>query len=133
MALSPLRSLALTTTLALSFTAIVPPRAAAEEHLVPLAELHREVDSAAAARQRNLEDLNRVLSLPQAEEAFQRASVSRQQVTAAVAVLNDQELARLADRARVAEKDVQGGIIVGLLALIGLVVVIIIVVAVVAN
>jgi hypothetical protein len=46
--------------------------------------------------------------------------------------LSDDELARLADRARASEKDVQGGLIVGILALIGLIVVIIIVVAIVA-
>ena len=51
----------------------------------------------------------------------------------AVATLNDEELARLADRARASEKDVEAGIIVGILALIGLIVVIIIVVSVVAE
>jgi hypothetical protein len=50
----------------------------------------------------------------------------------AVATLNDSELARLSDRARASEKDVQGGLIVGILALIGLIVVIIIGVAVFA-
>jgi len=50
-------------------------------------------------------------------------------VKRAISQLSDQELARLADQARASEKDVQGGLIVGLLALIGLIVVIIIVVA----
>ena len=40
---------------------------------------------------------------------------------------------RLADRARASEKDVEGGLIVGILALIGLVVVIIIVASLVAQ
>ena len=133
MAPSPLRSLALTTTLAVSFASLAPPCANAQEHVVPLAELRRDTGSAASARQRNLDDFNRVMSLPAAQEALRRASLNGQQVSAAVATLNDAELSRLADRARAAEKEVQGGIIVGLLALIGLVVVIIIVVAVVAN
>jgi len=47
--------------------------------------------------------------------------------------LNDEELSRLADRARAVEQDVQGGLIVGLLALIGLIVVILVVVIVVTN
>jgi hypothetical protein len=52
---------------------------------------------------------------------------------AAVATLSDAELARLSDRARSSEKDVEGGLIVGILALIGLIVVIIIVVSLVAK
>ena len=50
----------------------------------------------------------------------------------AIAQLSDDELARLATKARSAEQDVQGGLIVGLLALIGLIVVIIIVVSLVS-
>jgi hypothetical protein len=45
--------------------------------------------------------------------------------------LDDAELSRLAARARAVEQDVEGGIIVGLLALIGLVVVVIVVLTVI--
>ena len=51
----------------------------------------------------------------------------------AVATLSDDELARLSDRTRASEKDVEGGLIVGILALIGLIVVIIVVVSIVAE
>ena len=110
--------------------AFFSPRAVyAEDHVVPLTELHHQAQSTAHEREQNLADIGRVLALPEAQGMLQKASVTPEQVRTAVATLSDQEIARLADRARVAEQDVHGGLIVGLLALIGLVVVIIIVVA----
>lgn len=118
--------------LLLAGTMALPAVAAAEDHVVPLTELHQSVRSAAQERARNIADIERVLSYPAARDALQRSKVNPEQVKTAVATLDDQELARLADRARASEKDVQGGLIVGILALIGLIVVIIIVVSVVA-
>src|SRR5712691_9702491 len=77
--------------------------------------------------------LERVLSLPAAQDALKKASLNQDQIRKAVSTLNDEELSRLADRARAVEQDVQGGLIVGLLALIGLIVVILVVVIVVTN
>ena len=105
----------------------------AQDHIVPLAELHGELASAAAARAANLSDIERALSLPAARDALEKAHVDQDQVRVAVSKLSDEELSRLADRARGVEQDVQGGLIVGLLAVIGLIVVIIIVVALVKN
>lgn len=118
--------------LVLAGSLALPAGAASDEHVVPLTELHQDVRSAAQQRDRNIADIERVLSYPAAREALQRSNVSPQQMTAAVATLNDEELARLADRARASEHDVQAGLIVGILALIGLIVVIIIVIAVFA-
>ncbi len=73
-----------------------------------------------------------MLAYPAAAQALEKSNVNQDQMRRAVATLSDDELARLADRARASEKDVQGGLIVGILALIGLIVVIIIVVALVA-
>jgi hypothetical protein len=109
-----------------------PQSALADEHVVPLTELHQKVQRTAAERTRNIQDIERVLSYPAARAALERSHVNTGQMKTAVSTLSDDELARLADRARASEKDVQGGLIVGILALIGLVVVIIIVVAVVA-
>jgi hypothetical protein len=105
--------------------------AVAQEHVLPLSELQGQVRTAASARTKNIADITRVLSLPAAQEALQKSNVNQEQVKLAVAFLSDQELARFADQARGAEQDVQGGLIVGLLALIGLIVVIIIVVSIV--
>ncbi len=110
-----------------------PRVACAQDHVVPLAEVQRALRSEAEARARNQADIERVLSLPAAQNALQKAGVNQDQVRKAVSTLNDEELARLADRARTAEQDVQGGLIVGLLALIGLIVVILIVVTVVKK
>jgi hypothetical protein len=103
--------------------------AVGQEHVVPLSELRDSVRSVAEARATNLADIQRVLSLPAAREALQKSNVNQDQVRKAVAVLSDEEISRLADRARATEQDVQGGLIVGLLALIGLIVVVIIVVS----
>jgi CHASE3 domain sensor protein len=88
------------------------------------------VQASQAARALNLRDLDRVLSLPQAQEALGKAKVNLTHVRAAIASLSDQEVDKLAQKARAAEQDVKAGFITGILALIGLVVVILIVVAV---
>src|SRR6185369_12642243 len=107
--------------------------ALAEDHLVPLTELQRDAELVAKSRATDLADIERVLSLPAAQDAMRKSNVNLEQAKNAISQLSTEELARLATRARAAEKDVEGGLIVGLLALIGLVVVIIIVVAIVAS
>jgi hypothetical protein len=121
------RYLALPLLMSLAFSA--PGIVQADDHVMPLSELHRQARAAGEQRARNIEDIERVLSYPAASEALQKADVNPAQMQKAVATLDDAELARLADRARASEKDVQGGLIVGILALIGLIVVIIIVVS----
>lgn len=115
------------------FTVFSTPQAAAHEHIVPLKELQSQFSSAASERAKNVEDIQRVLSYPAAATALKKANVNPEQMRAAVATLTDEELTRLSARARASEKDVEGGLIVGLLALIGLVVVIIVVVSVVSS
>ena len=105
----------------------------AQEHVLPLKELQGQLRTNAGERAKNLEDIQRVLSYPAAVAALSKSNVNPEQMRAAVATLDDAELARLSDRARASEKDVEGGIIVGILALIGLIVVILIVIAVVAE
>jgi hypothetical protein len=114
-------------------TVFSTPQAAAHEHIVPLKELQSKLTSAANERAKNVEDIQRVLSYPAAAAALQKANVSQEQMRTAVATLTDDELSRLSARARASEKDVEGGLIVGLLALIGLVVVIIVVLSVVSE
>lgn len=127
------QSLSILVALAVGMAAVLPRAALAQDHVVPLPELKEKVRSAAGERARNIADIQRVLSYPAAAEALQKSNINQEQVRAAVATLSDEELARLADRARASEKDVQGGLIVGILALIGLIVVIIIVVSLVAE
>ena len=134
MKLYPKQSLAIITALTVfSYTTIPQPAAAAEHHVVSLSELQKDVSSSREVRAKNLSDIQRVLSLPAAQDALAKARLSTATATAAIATLTDKELSRLAERARVAEKEVEGGLIVGLLALIGLVVVIIVVVSLVKD
>jgi hypothetical protein len=125
------RDWALVTVFTVLFMFLNPGVILAQEHVLPLPDLQRDLRSAAQTRAQNLSDIDRVLSLPAAQQALQKANINQDQVRKAVSTLNDEELSRFADRARAAEQDVQGGFIVGLLALIGLIVVILVVVAVI--
>ena len=100
----------------------------AQDHVVPATDLQQQVRSSAAAKSRDIADIQRVLSLPAAQQVLSKAQVQPEEVRTAVAMLSQDELTRLAQQARLVEQDVQGGLIVALLALIGLVVVVIIVV-----
>jgi hypothetical protein len=126
------RTLSITLPVLLSAVALTPSPAWADEHVVPLTELRDQARSASEDRAKNIADVERILSYPAAAQALQKSNVNQEQMRRAVATLSNDELARLADRARASEKDVQGGLIVGILALIGLIVVIIVVVTVVA-
>ncbi len=116
-----------------SYTTSFQPLRAAETHVVPLDQVRQDLNSSRATRAQNLADIERVLSLPAAQDALAKAHLTTARATTAIAELNDAELSRLADRARDAEQDVQGGLIVGILALIGLVVVILVVLSVVHD
>jgi hypothetical protein len=130
--LSRKRILSVSLPVLLSAATIMPLPMWADDHVLPLTELRDKARSASEDRTRNIEDIERVLSYPAAAQALQKSNVNGDQMRRAVATLSDQELARLANQARTSEKDVQGGLIVGILALIGLIVVIIIVVSLVA-
>jgi hypothetical protein len=127
------RSLGVVTASTVLFMSGFSQCALAEDHLVPLTELQRDAEAVAKNRTTDLADIERVLSLPAAQDAMRKSNVNLDQAKNAISQLSSEEIARLATRARAAEKDVEGGLIVGLLALIGLVVVIIIVVAIVAE
>ncbi len=116
----------------LAVALMTPPAAKGDEHVVPLNELNDQVRSVSAERAKNIADIERVLAYPAAAAALQKSNVNQEQIQRTVATLDDAELARLAKQARSSEAEVKGGLIVGILALIGLIVVIIVVVAVFA-
>ena len=126
--------LGLITTLTLYSYAAAPQAAlAAETHVVNLAELQQDLYLSQQARATDLADMERVLALPAVQEGLSKAHLDTSRVMTAMAELDDKELARLADRARAVEEDVEGGFIVGVLALIGLIVVVLIVLTVIKN
>jgi hypothetical protein len=81
----------------------------ADDHVVPLSDLHRDVNSLASERAKNLADVGRVLAAPAVQEQLSKANVRSDRVQAAISQLDDSELARLADRARAAEQDIRAG------------------------
>jgi CHASE3 domain sensor protein len=78
-------------------------------HVVPLAELQTSVVAAGQQRQENLSRLERFFSGAAAEKALQSAHLNGSQVRSVVAILDDQELARLAARADKANSDFAAG------------------------
>jgi hypothetical protein len=126
-------ALSLTAMCAVAIVTLFPDQLQGQDHIVALGEVHDQVRADAQKRAHNIADIERVLSYPAAVKALEKSNVNTAQMKQAVATLSDAELARMADRARASEKDVQGGLIVGILALIGLIVVIIIVVTLVAE
>lgn len=111
----------------------MPGNLAAQERILPSTELHRELQKTSQARQRNWDIIQRVLSTPAGQDLMKEARLDPGQVKKAVSQLSDAELAKLAQQARSAEDDLAGGLIVGLLALIGLIVVIIVVLSLVND
>jgi hypothetical protein len=81
----------------------------ADDHLVPLSDLHRDVNSIASERAKNLADVDRVLEAPAVQEQLSKANVRSDRVHAAISQLDDSELARLANRARAADQDIRAG------------------------
>jgi hypothetical protein len=92
----------------LSF-AEAPVEAQSGDHVVPLSDLRRDVNTAASQRAKNLADIDQVLSTPAAREQLRKANVGSERIKAAVSRLDDAELARLADQARAADQDVRAG------------------------
>lgn len=116
----------------LSLAILYTSSAPAQEHIAPLPTVRQDLRKAASQRATDLADIERVLALPQAKQELAKARVNPDSAMKAISLLNDEELSRLALRARTAEQDVEGGFLIGLLALIGAITVIVIVVAVFA-
>jgi hypothetical protein len=111
----------------------MPASGAAQERIISFADLHRQLEKTSQERQENLNVVAKVLSTEEAQKLLNKAGLTPAKALKAVAQLDDSELSRVASQARTAEKDLAGGLIVGILALIGLIVVIIVVARVVSN
>ncbi len=123
---------------ALSIAVIgAPTRLQAQEtqgHVVSPAELSRDAAMPAETRQANEAAVRHLLTSQPGQEALKSAHVEYQKIDKAIGQLNDQEMAKLADRSRQAESDFAAGLIspkhLAELILIIVVVVVIIVVVV---
>lgn len=115
------------------FAAAMAAAPAVAQHLVTPSQLQQSAVNSSQARQRNIEQVQKFLSLPQAQEAFQRAHVNPQQVKKAVSGLSDQELAQLSQRANKAQRDFAAGAITNeelILILLGVILLVVIIIAV---
>jgi len=105
----------------------------AQAQLVTPAELQAAVLAASQDQQKNRDAVTRFLSTPQAQKALSAAKLDPGNVRAAIASLNDEELARLAARADKAQADFAAGRLTDrdlLIVLVGLAALILIIVAV---
>jgi hypothetical protein len=104
---------ALATVLSIA-TVGVPTRLQAQEaqtHVVSPDELSRDAAKPVATRQGNEEAVRHLLSSDAGQEALKSAHVDYQKIDKAIGQLNDEELAKLADRSRQAESDFAAGFI----------------------
>jgi hypothetical protein len=103
-----------------------------QDHIVSSQALDRQVQSNSAERKANIDTLNQMLTLPEAQKAMRDAKVSPEQVKRAIPTLSDQELSELSARSRNAQQQFKAGFLgVGLFTLIILLIILVIVVAVV--
>jgi len=81
----------------------------AQTHVVSPADLHQEVVTAAEARQQQVDQVTNFLSSDKAKQALSTAGIDSKKVTAAIATLNDEELARISARSSKAQADFAAG------------------------
>lgn len=126
-------------TLALALSVGATPSALAQsrsdsQHVVSLDELKQQAAAPAESRANNEAAVRHLLSSDVGQQALKSSKIDYQRVDKAIAQLDDQELARLADRSRQAESDFAAGLISAkTLAYIILAVVVIVVIAVLVS
>lgn len=82
---------------------------AASEHIVSRADLQQAVRQRAAEREAQARRVVSFFQSDMARKAFEKSNIDPQEVTAAVNVLDDAELARLADQVDRVQAEVQAG------------------------
>jgi len=87
----------------------IPMRAQDKQHVVSLSDLNKDAARPAQTRQANEEALRTLLSSGTAQKALKSSNLDYQQVDKAVGQLNDDDLARLAERSRRAQSDFAAG------------------------
>jgi len=82
---------------------------AADDHIVPSPVLHQAVRIGAEARQTNLAKIEKFFSTEPAQNAFQTARIDPAKVSRAIALLNDEEVARLAAQSDKIQNELAAG------------------------
>ena len=89
----------------------IPSRSQGQEkqHVVSLDELKKDATRPAEARQADESAVRYLLSSESGQKALKSASLDLQKVDTAVSQLDDEDLAKLAERSRQAQKDFAAG------------------------
>ena len=87
---------------------LTPAVVLAQEHVVSTIDLHNELAAAATQRQKDIAALDRLFSSDAAQKALAATHTDAARVRQALPLLSDQELARLASQARLAQSDFAG-------------------------
>ncbi len=87
----------------------IPVLSAAQDHVVPPAELQQAAAAKARSRQENIAQVQSFVSSKPVQKAMKTAHLDPVQVRKAVPTLSDQELARLAAQSAKAQKDFAAG------------------------
>ena len=94
---------------ALFVAAGIPARAQDKQHVVSLNDLNKDAARPAQTRQANEEAVRTLLSSDQGQKALKSAHLDYEKVDKAVGQLSDEDLARLAERSRQAQRDFAAG------------------------
>jgi len=104
------RSRQLLITLILSTLAVLPLLSqTTSDHIVPARDLHQAVRAASQARQDHLTKLDKFFSTEPARKALETVKLDPAKVSQALALLSDDELARLAAQSEKIQQDVAAG------------------------
>jgi hypothetical protein len=97
--------------LAIGLSALMafPQGAIAQDHVVSSADVKKDLQAASAERKKQLAQVDGFLATSEAKKALAEAHIDYLQVHAAVQLLSDEDLARVAARADQAQKDFAAG------------------------
>ena len=115
----------------LAFAGSAPARAQQNDHAVSPEQLRKDVQKAAEIRRANEAAVREMFASEKGREALKSAGIDYQKVDQAIGQVNDQDLARMADRSREVQKDFAAGrfsdrdLIIILLVAVGLILVIV--------
>src|SRR5258707_1255458 len=83
--------------------------ARADDHVLPLSELHDAISQSSATRAANRAAIDRFFSEPRVETSLKNAGIDATQLRRGAALLSDEEQARLAVSVRSAQSEIAGG------------------------
>jgi len=87
----------------------IPALAQEKDHAVSSSQLRQDLQNAAQTRQANEAAVRELLNSEKGREALKSAGMDYQKVDVAIGQVNDEELARMAERSREVQKDFAAG------------------------